>query len=221
MIEINLLPGSTRRGARGGASRRGKAAGAAAPRMPVVNRTLAMIAAGWVVGVVAIAWMHFGHASRVASLDVELEAATRDSARFAVLRAQGDSLGAREAVIAQKLEVIQRIDAGRFIWPHILDEVSRALPPYVWLEAVVDATDERSLPMVQIDGYAGTTFALTRFMEQLEASPFLGGTRLISAEQRTIENRTVHVFMLNVQYREPPPDVIETVPLIGSVVQEN
>jgi Tfp pilus assembly protein PilN len=222
MIEINLLPGSTKRSARRGAARaRGSAGTFAKLKLPGIDRTAGMIAAGWIIGLGAIAFLHFSTSSRMSDLEVALEAAVRDSARYATLRAQGDSLAAREAVIAQKLEIIQQIDAGRYTWAHILDEVSRALPQYVWLDSVIDAAADGPYPRVQIEGYAGTPFALTRFMEQLEASPFLGGTRLVSTVQRTFDNRTVHVFTLFVQYREPPPDAIETVPLISSVAQEN
>jgi type IV pilus assembly protein PilN len=221
MIEINLLPGSTRRPARRGAPRLGGAGSFSKLKLPGVDRTAGLIALGWVIGLGAIAFLHLGMSSRMSELDVKLEAAVRDSARYATLRAQGDSLTAREGVIAQKLEVIQQIDAGRYTWPHILDEISRALPQYVWLDAVTQIGEEGHLPRIQIDGYAGTPFALTRFMEQLESSPFLGGTRLISTAQSRADNRTVHVFMLVVQYREPPPDALETVPLIGTEAQEN
>jgi type IV pilus assembly protein PilN len=220
MIEINLLPGSSKKASRRGPPRAGGAFSKV--KMPAVDRTAGLIALAWIVGLGTIAFLHLGMGSRTADLEVRLEAAVRDSARFATLRAQGDSLTAQEGVIAQKLEVIQQIDAGRYVWPHILDEVSRAVPQYVWLEAVRDATGDASgLPLIHIDGFAGTPFALTRFMEQLEASPFLGATRLLSTAQTQAENRTVHAFALMVQYREPPPDALETVPLIGSAAQEN
>jgi Tfp pilus assembly protein PilN len=221
MIEINLLPGSTRRPARRGVPRLGGASAFSKLKLPPVDRMVGMIVLGWVIGLGAIAFLHLGMASRMSELDVKLEAAVRDSARYATLRAQGDSLTAREGVIAQKLQVIQEIDAGRYTWPHILDEISRALPPYVWLSAVVGSGEDTPLPVVQIEGYAGTPFALTRYMEQLEASPFLGGTRLVSTAQTRADNRTVHVFTLIVNYREPPPHALETVPLIGTEAQEN
>jgi hypothetical protein len=222
MIEINLLPGSTKKAGRRGASRAAGAGAFSKLKMPGVDRTTGVIALAWILGLGAIAFLHLGMSSRTADLDVRLEAAVRDSARFATLRAQGDSLTAREGVIAQKLEVIQQIDAGRYVWPHILDEVSRALPQYVWLASVADVSgDAGGLPRIHIEGFAGTPFALTRFMEQLEASPFLGATRLMTTAQTRADNRTVHAFALMVQYREPPPDALQTVPLIGAAEQEN
>ena len=28
---------------------------------------------------------------------------------------------------------IRSVDSDRYVWPHLLDEVTRALPPYTWL----------------------------------------------------------------------------------------
>lgn len=214
MIEINLLPGSTKRSARSMPRLSGNPL--AALKLPSLNRGLAMVAGAWIAAAAITGWMYFSTAARADELGIELEAAQRDSVRYATLKAQGDSLAAQEAVIAQKLELIQSIDSKRFMWPHILDEVSGALPPYVWLLSMAGTTAEASSPQIKLLGMAGTTFALTQFMEQLEASPFLKSVRLISSEQQRIDTRNVHTFALEMSFEEPPADVIQTVPLFGA-----
>jgi Tfp pilus assembly protein PilN len=221
MIEINLLPGSTKRPSRRSKRRAMGGLPQLKLSMPSVDRMLAAVVLAWLVGVGGVGWMHFSTSVRAADLNVELETAVRDSTRFSQQRAQGDSLAAQQAVVAQKLEVIQQIDAARYIWPHILDEVSRAVPAYVWLLNMTNAAQGVDLPNVRIEGMAGTTFALTQFMENLEMSPFLQSVRLISSVQGQVENRAVHTFMVEVGFREPPADVIQTVPLFGAAAQEN
>jgi Tfp pilus assembly protein PilN len=221
VIEINLLPGSTKRAPR---RRLPRVGGRAAPRgvkLPGVDRTIGMVAIAWVIGIAVIGWLHFSTSSRLDELDTELQAAVRDSARYAQLRAQGDSLTAQESVIAQKMQVIQTLDASRYVWPHIMDEVSRALPAYTWLGNMTEAFVQSGNPRVRVEGYAGNTFALTQFMNQLESSPFLHAVRLISSQQSQVDNRTVHNFVLEVGYRDPPPDAIQTVPLFGAIPQEH
>jgi Tfp pilus assembly protein PilN len=218
MIEINLLPGSTKRSARGMPRLGGNPL--ARLRLPDFNRAAAIMGGLWIAALATVAWMHFSTASRSQELGIELEAALRDSTRYALLRASGDSLAAQEAVIAQKLELIQSIDAKRFVWPHILDELSTALPPYVWLLSVGGSTAEVDQPQIRMVGMAGTTFALTQYMEQLEASPFIKSVRLLSSEQQRIDNRTVHTFALIMSYEQPAADVIETMPLFGAA-EEN
>jgi Tfp pilus assembly protein PilN len=222
VIEINLLPGSTKKGGRR-KLRRAPAvgAGAAKPSLPEFDRTKALVVGGWVLGLAIVAYLHLGMNSRMETLRVENEAAVRDSARFAILRAQGDSLQARERAISQKLQVIQEIDAGRYIWAHILDEVSRALPPYVWVVNMTEAFSEAGVPRVRLEGRAGSYFAVGRYIEDLEASPFLRQVRLISSSQTQADQRTVLGFILEASYEEPAPDAIETVPLFGAVPSEN
>jgi Tfp pilus assembly protein PilN len=219
MIEINLLPGSKRRAARGGLPRLGGSARKLQP--PRVHRTTALIAGVWVLALGLVGWLHVSTGSRLDSLRAEVQAAVRDSTRYATLRAQGDSLKAQEAIIAQKMEVIQTIDAGRYVWSHIMDEISSALPPYIWLVNVTESSVTNGRPSFKLTGMAGNTFALTRFMDELEASPFLQAVRLISSVQERLDTRNVHNFVLEVGYSEPPPDAIQTVPLFGTLTRED
>jgi Tfp pilus assembly protein PilN len=223
VIEINLLPGSTKKrgGKRSKAPRRSAGGAAAKPKLPEFDRTRAMAIGGWVAGVAIIAWLHLGMTSRLDTLRTDNEAAVRDSIRFAALRDAADSMQAQERAISQKLQVIQEIDAGRFIWPHILDEISRALPTYVWVVSLTEAVDEGGVPRVRMEGRAGNYFALGRYIEDLEASPFLRQVRLISSAQTTVDQRTVLGFILEASYEEPAPDMIQTVPLFGAASGDN
>jgi len=52
-----------------------------------------------------------------------------------VLRERNRAESQRDSVRRQ-LEIIKSIDNDRFVWAHIMDEVSRALPPYTWLKSI-------------------------------------------------------------------------------------
>jgi Tfp pilus assembly protein PilN len=77
------------------------------------------------------------------------------------------------------------------------------------------------VPRVRLEGRAGSYFAVGRYIEDLEASPFLRQVRLISSSQTQADQRTVLGFILEASYEEPAPDAIETVPLFGAVPSEN
>jgi Tfp pilus assembly protein PilN len=225
VIEINLLPGAPKRGSKRSSKpgRSTKAAGsrAARPSIPEFDRTKALLVGGWVLGLAVVGYLHITTNSQLSALRTENDAAVRDSTRFAILRAQGDSLLAQENVISQKLQVIQEIDAGRYMWAHILDEISRALPPYIWVVNITEAFSQTGVPRVRLEGRAGNYYALGRYIEDLEASPFLQQVRLISSAQTVVEQRTVLGFVLEATYQEPPPDMIESVPLFGNTHGEN
>jgi hypothetical protein len=67
----------------------------------------------------------------------------------------------------------------------------------------------------QITGRTGNTFALTRFLKDLESSPFIRGVQLTGTEiVRDASERMVHQFILTARYEEPPQELITTVPLL-------
>lgn len=216
MIEINLLPGSVKRAPRRGLPRFGGGGGRSKGKLPEFDRLLVGSIAVAVLAIALVAWLHISTSARLNDLRADEEAAVRDSARYAVLRTQGDSLRAQLEAISARMEVIQNLDAGRYVWPHIMDEVSRTLPPYVWLVSMTSTLVDGGHPRVSVEGRAGNLLAVSRYMRELESSPFLGGARLISSSQTTIDERTVYSFSLEVGYEEPPADVIETVPLFAS-----
>lgn len=212
MIQINLLPGAQKR-------KRRKTGGGFALKLPgstpSFDRILAFNIAAWVIAVALLAWLYLGVQSDRSEAQVAVEQAVADSMRYARLIQTQQTLRAREDTIAQKLAIIQEIDAGRYIWPHVMDEVSRALPPYTWLQAI-DELSGGPTPEFQIEGRTGSLPALTRFMDGLEASPFLRNIQLISTEQAQVggdPSKIVNNFVLTGVFDQPPLEAIETVPL--------
>jgi len=64
----------------------------------------------------------------------------QDSTRFAaVLKQKALAEAQRDSVLLQ-LNIIKSIDNNRFVWPHVMDEVSRALPPYTWLTTMAQTS---------------------------------------------------------------------------------
>lgn len=217
MIQINLLPGSQKKG--GGRRRRRAGTSAPALRLPALKGGWSLfLVVAWIAGPVLIGWLFLGDRARAADLRVGIEAAQRDSALYAKEREANQALIARRDTIAQKLEIIQQIDAGRYNWAHIVDEVARSLPDHTWLVNVAYISNQASLdaPRFSITGRTGNTFALTRFMQQLEESPFIRSVRLITTTQVTEQEKILYSFVLEADYQQPSADVIETVPLFGA-----
>jgi hypothetical protein len=214
VIKINLLPGSAKRSQR----RLPKLSGFR-PKpnlsMPSVDRWLLFVIAGWIIGPLITAWLFFGIRNHVSDLELGIETARMDSARYAEMRAANAILMARQDSIAQKLEIIQEIDAGRYSWVHVMDEISRSLPSYTWLTNLTSKPVGGPLdpPRFHIEGRAGNTYALVEFMQELEASPFLRTINLISTNQVREGEALIYSFVLDGEFQPPPADLIETVPI--------
>jgi Tfp pilus assembly protein PilN len=69
-------------------------------------------------------------------------------------------------------------------------------------------------PVFNVEGHAGATEALTRFMKNLEASPMIRDVSLVTSQQEQVQGRTVLKFTLEARWEEPDPGFVETVPLL-------
>ncbi len=215
LIEMNLLPGGKRGGARQKGARR--------PSLPKFEGLRDMIKGDpWVIGVVilaAIAALHLGatwftQGVTVSRVREELKIQRQDSVRYAEAIAAADSLQARQDTLQRKQQIIREIDSDRFVWAHIMDEVSRSLPDYTWLIGMQQTAGTGSAIEFRITAMTGRTAALTRFMRDLENSPFIQDVRLSSDEQIQQGARLVHQFILMARYQVPDSSAIITEPII-------
>lgn len=135
MIEINLLPGSGKktRSRSAGIDIRG-AIGKIVAR--VKDPYLIAAVASAILAAVAVGGMFTIQKASAAMVESSLQTAMQDSIRFsAVIREKHKAEAERDSVLKQ-VKIIESFDTRRFVWSHIMDEVSRALPPYTWLTAI-------------------------------------------------------------------------------------
>lgn len=212
MIEVNLLPGGKKKTSRGAGLSIPMPKFEGLPSDPWILGTGALL----LVLALATAFLYLTRSGTHDELEVAVEEAAADSARYADLIEQAERLRARRDSVAERVEIIQEIDRDRYVWPHIIDEVARALPEYTWLTNLVQSSLGETLEL-RIEGRAGTNFALTTFMENLEASPYVRQVTLVNT-QLTVESqggvsRSVNSFTLDASYEEAPFEIRETVPL--------
>lgn len=245
MIEINLLPGARKKArSRGPSLNIGDVFKDFAARI----RDPWMISAvvGVAVGVAAIGGMYTWQGRRESALTEREQKAVQDSTRYASVIAERVKAEAQRDSVQRQIAVITAIDGTRLVWPHVLDEVSRALPPYVWLRAInqtsavstespevqagvakakprkssgnnnLPPVDESVLAM-SITGNTVDIQALTRFMKALEASPFLQNVQLVRSDVVMQQGKEATEFRLDMQYQKPDPSVLRSVQFSVSV----
>ena len=151
-----------------------------------------------------MAAMWFRQRSQSGALEELLQTAQSDSTRLADLRLLSDSLTARQELIRERVELIRGLDRDRFVWPHILDEVSGSLPDVVWLTAIQESSPLPYLTL-EIRGMAASALAVTEYVRRLEMSPYLGLVRILGSQQMPAEGTDleVHAFTLLVDYTPP------------------
>lgn len=249
MIEINLLP---RNGKKKKAGRRSAGAGLGLATLVgsvgarVRDPFLAGAVASLVLSACAVGGLHLNHQRKATAVADRERLAVADSAQYATVLADKRSAEAQRDSILRQLDIIKSIDNDRFVWPHLLEEVSRALPAYLWLtslnqtSAVVsvaarpdtaaapagvaaagaapaDSAPPRPPLQFRLVGHTVDIQALTRFMKLLEASPFIRDVQLARTDVAVAGGKQVTEFQLDAQYEVPPPSALRMVPVTLSV----
>jgi Tfp pilus assembly protein PilN len=213
MIEVNLVPEREKK------SRRGRSGASKSPRQKKTGKdrevwSMALVIAGVAVSL-GVGYLWWGQRSVSNDLQARLEVATADSARLADLRAVSDSLSQRRQLIRERIALVEQLDRNRFVWPHMLDEISRALPGLAWLTSLRQLTPLPSTT-VQIQGLAANPLAITEYVRNLEASTFVSEVRILGSQKQTLEDDLiVQAFTLTARYASPM-DEFRTEPIVSA-----
>src|SRR5687767_3109107 len=131
MITVNLRPNLKRKRARSplagfGESFRGLGGKVKDPLLLVA--VLSWVAVGGFLGYVFLSTTR-----ELSALEPQLEQTRAEHKRFkAFLAEKRHQETIRDSLVAQ-IGVIRTVDGDRYVWPHLLDEVTKALPAYTWL----------------------------------------------------------------------------------------
>jgi Tfp pilus assembly protein PilN len=251
MIEVNLNPGAgkkkAKKGGGGGGSKVSLGASFANLKSRVRDPWMLGALGSAVVAALAVGGLYTTQEARAARLDDELQKAVQDSTRYASVLHEREKAEAKRDTVLRSLNMIRAIDDDRFIWPHVMDEVTSALPPYTWLvslgysgvgqatspvrtvaeQPAAGASGRRRKPAntqivrdtvrIRLVGNTVDIQALTRFMKQLEVSPFLEGVTLQSSARAMDNAKEVTQFQLDMLYARPGQTDVPRVPLAVSV----
>ncbi len=240
MITVNLKPGQRRK--RAGNPLKGLLDNLSVFKelSAKIKDPLLMGAVGaWVLVVAMLGLLYLNNLRQLYVLEPRLEQARSENRRFkAFLADKRRQEKIRDSLLAQ-ITVIKSVDGDRYIWPHLLDEITKALPAYTWLTDLgVSApaaasgaaqnkpagTKADSVPAgpppaltFQINGRTIDIQAYTRFLRQLEASPWIMDVTPVSAMTVVEKERPVTAFTIRASYNRADSAYIRTAPFSQSV----
>jgi Tfp pilus assembly protein PilN len=196
----------------------------------------------------AVGGLHTVQSREIAAVTEREALAVEDSTRMAAVIAARKRARAERDSVEQQLAIISTIDSTRYVWAHVLDEVSRSLPAYTWLTSVQQTSAPPAPPVARraTDKAAGDSAAakspatpadsadtgtmrfrlvgqtvdiqaLTLFMRDLEASPFVRHVQLARSEAVLVDNKDVTEFTLDGEYEIAPRELLRTRPLVVPV----
>lgn len=238
MITVNLRPGQKRK--RAGNPFAGMLNGLSFFRElgSRVKDPLLMGSVGaWICVVGGLGLFYLNTVRQLYTLEPRLEQARSENRRFkAFLADKRRQEKIRDSLLAQ-ISVIRGVDGDRYVWPHLLDEITKALPAYTWLvdlgftapapvapsepakpgaKVEPDTTVKPALTF-QITGRTIDIQAYTRFLRQLEASPWIVDVTPVSAQTIVEKERPVTAFSIRASFNRADSAYIRTAPFSQSV----
>jgi Tfp pilus assembly protein PilN len=149
MIQINLLPGDGKKKRRakttsGSSFKFQPAQWFAGITEKITDKFLLGAIGAVAVSGLLIAFMFIQQTAKASTLDERETKAVKDSAQFsAVLDAKMKAEAARDSLY-QQIAIIKSIDDSRYLWSHLMYEVSNALPQYTWLTEITQTSPPHS-----------------------------------------------------------------------------
>ena len=155
MIRINLI-------AAGRAAGKKKAAALGfAQRLTVVCSLILIASVG------AIAWRYLSLTRESSALDQEISAAQQEVQRLRSVITQVQQFEQRKAELQQRVVLIEDLRKAQTGPVHMLDQISRSLPPMLWLTQLKQVGSD-----VTIEGRSTTVTGVSEFVRNLEASGY-------------------------------------------------
>jgi type IV pilus assembly protein PilN len=103
----------------------------------------------------------------------KISEADRELQRLAEVRKKAEEHEAQKALLARKIDLITDLKKQQAVPVHILDQVSRSLPEFLWLDAMSSSNNK-----VTISGKATTYTAVSNFYSNLSGSGFFSDVNL-------------------------------------------
>ncbi|KPK00815.1 MAG: PilN domain-containing protein [Gemmatimonadota bacterium] len=222
-IEINLL----------GGPRKKAGAGISLPNIGelikgVKDPLLLGAVAAWIVVGAGAGYLFVTMQAQVTGLRDEATQARQEARRFSNMIGQKRRAEQLRDSLETELREIRAIDSDRYIWPHVLEEVTKSLPDYTWLVGLnmvqaAPAVTTEGQPVgpqpvrFMIDGRTSDIGAYTRFLRNLANSPWVAN--VVPGANRTVveDDKALTAFSITATFRQADSSFMRTVPVSASV----
>lgn len=158
MIRVNLLAGE-----RAAVKKKRIAVNLAGQKMTLAASLILVVTAA------GIGWRYWSLTNQSKRLDEEITAAQQETARLHSVILQVQQYEQRRAQLQQRVALIEELRRGQTGPVHMLDQVSRALPPMLWLTSLRQLGPDGA---VLIEGRATTQTTVSDFVNNLEATGY-------------------------------------------------
>jgi type IV pilus assembly protein PilN len=182
MIRINLLAAER-------PTQKKKAAASGAPGALGAYLLLGLFAGG---ALALCCGLWLWESAKIRDLDDKIKTQEAEKVRLQAIKKQVDELQAKEDTLKLKVKLIEDLKAAQSGPVHMLDEISKALPDFVWL-----TTMDQAGPSVKFGGQSNSLTSVAEFMSRLQETKWFTTIDLMSST----EDRNLVTFNLQATFK--------------------
>jgi Tfp pilus assembly protein PilN len=184
MIRVNLLERKQKEPSKLPAIRLGGSTG-------LIAAAVVLAAVGW------IGWRYVDNKSQIGELQTRIADADKQIENLKKVLKQVDEFQLKKQALEKKVEVISNLKRQQRVPVHLLDQISRQIPDYLWLESM-----EEKESGISLKGRATNYNAVSNFYNNLKDSPFFTEVTLGNT-QRAPQGVS---FALSCRFTPPPEE---------------
>jgi type IV pilus assembly protein PilN len=154
-----------------------------------------------IVTLLFIGWRYWALQQQSLALDKEISVAQQETTRLHGVIQQVQQFEQQKAQLQQRVVLIEQLRTTQSGPVHMLDQISLAVPPMLWLTELKQVDDA-----VVIDGRCLAVTSLTDFVSNLEASGFFKRSiDIVSSQTETIPTPPGELikFSIKAQFQRP------------------
>lgn len=191
MIRINLSasdkPTKKRKGGGGGG-------GGGAPATPGAMQAYLLLGIFLGGALLVCLGLFFYVSGQIRELDTKIAAAEERQRQLQEIKRQVDALELKRATFQRKVDLIERLKAEQSGPVHMLDEISKSLPDFVWLTNL-----EQTGTAVRFTGQSNGLTSVADFISALERSGWFPNVDLASST----ETSNIITYALTAIFKNP------------------
>ena len=132
--------------------------------------------------------------SQLKELDAQIQVATQRQQQLQVIKKQVEDFQAKEKLLTEKVTLIERLKAEQANGVHMLDEISKALPDFVWLQQL-----DQTGTTIKFQGQSNSLASVADFISNLQQTGWFPRVEL----DNSTEANSVVTFSLTASFENP------------------
>jgi len=136
---------------------------------PIESQIPTACVAIMVAGALVVGWRYWSIGHESARLKSDIAKAQKETTSLKSIIAQVADYEQQKAELQQRVELIEQLRKEQTGPVHMLDEISRSLPPMLWLTQMKQTPNS---PEVLIEGRSNTLTSISDFVTNLEATGY-------------------------------------------------